>query len=73
MRNALLHVAKMSNWKELQKSTNEGSGIGIACCVDYGTIVAQVVQVEINKDTWAKFINICKTPFFYRKLGRFMV
>jgi len=51
VRNALLHVAKMSKWKELQQSTKEGSGMGIACCVDYGTIVAQVVQVEINKDT----------------------
>ena len=51
VRNALLHVAKMSKWKELQQSTKEGSGMGIACCIDYGTIVAQVVQVEINKDT----------------------
>jgi len=51
VRNALLHVAKMSKWEELQQSTKEGSGMGIACCVDYGTIVAQVVQVEINKDT----------------------
>ncbi|HAJ06604.1 MAG TPA: xanthine dehydrogenase family protein molybdopterin-binding subunit, partial [Chloroflexi bacterium] len=51
VRNALLHVAKMSNWNELQQSTKEGSGMGIACCVDYGTIVAQVVQVEINRDT----------------------
>lgn len=31
------------------------------------------MKVDINKDTWAKFIDICKTPFFYRKLGRFMV
>ena len=51
VRNALLHVAKMSKWKELQQSTKEGSGMGIACCIDYGTIVAQVVQVEINKDS----------------------
>ena len=48
VRNALIRVTEMSNWK--QKKAN-GVPLGVACCIDYGTVVAIVAEIDIiNND-----------------------
>jgi len=44
---ALLRVSEMSDWNRERK---KGIGLGIACCIDYGTVVAQVAEVGINNN-----------------------
>ncbi len=45
VKNALEHVANMALWPG---QMGDGVGMGIACCIDYGTVVAEIVQVEIR-------------------------
>ena len=47
LRRALMHVGTMSDWEHKR---NEGAALGIACCQDYGTVVAQVAEVEIDNN-----------------------
>ena len=47
LRRALMHVAAMSDWEHPR---NKGTALGIACCQDYGTVVAQVAEVEIDNN-----------------------
>ena len=44
IRNALIRVTEISDWK--QKKAN-GIPLGIACCNDYGTVVAVVAEIDI--------------------------
>ena len=44
---ALRHVGTMSDW---ERARNKGTALGIACCQDYGTVVAQVAEVEIDNN-----------------------
>ena len=47
LRRALRHVGTMSDWEHAR---NKGTALGIACCQDYGTVVAQVAEVEIDNN-----------------------
>jgi len=44
LRTALERVADMAQWPG---KTGDGVGMGIACCRDYGTVIAEIVQVKI--------------------------
>lgn len=41
-------VAEMALWPG---NSNNGSALGVSCCIDYGTIVAQIAQVKVVDNT----------------------
>jgi len=45
VRNALKRVREMSEWDHKRPA---GIGLGVACCQDYGTVVAQVAEVSVE-------------------------
>jgi isoquinoline 1-oxidoreductase beta subunit len=47
IRRALLRVSEISDWDKKRK---DGVALGIACCIDYGTVVAQVAEAEVSKN-----------------------
>ncbi len=45
VRTVLERVAQLASWPG---TPNNGSAMGIACCIDYGTIVAEIAQVTVS-------------------------
>ncbi|MBO68994.1 MAG: aldehyde oxidase [Acidiferrobacteraceae bacterium] len=45
LRNALQRVGKMADWNRKRPT---GTGLGVACCQDYGTVIAQVAEVSVE-------------------------
>ena len=41
-------VAGLASWPGV---TDNGSAMGVACCVDYGTVVAQIAQVKVENES----------------------